>query len=208
MNFLRMLHDGLFPPRPTERLLRTVTLHTLSVLPTYVEHTEIVGLVPYREPVIQALVVEAKFHRSERAQGLLAQILSDYLTESLADNEAFEARSVVVVPVPLSKARRASRGYNQAEDIARSAAERIPQRVSFLPEILARVRDTVPQTTLGRDARLKNMRDAFIASEPLDPSLLYIVVDDVATTGATLASATAALTAAGALHIQAIALAH
>ena len=77
-----------------------------------------------------------------------------------------------------------------------------------MPHLLERTRDTKPQTSLNREARKRNMQGAFRATEPLDPDLAYIILDDVMTTGATLEAACTALTEAGALHVEAIALAH
>jgi predicted amidophosphoribosyltransferase len=68
--------------------------------------------------------------------------------------------------------------------------------VSTDTTILIKTKDTPPQTTLQRQARLKNIKDAFVAMTPKimpEPATL-IIVDDVVTTGATLMAARAALT--------------
>ena len=74
--------------------------------------------------------------------------------------------------------------------------------------MLTRTRDTQTQITLPRAKRLENMRGAFDATNQLDPSYLYIVFDDVITTGATMQAAVDALVAAGARDILPVALAH
>jgi predicted amidophosphoribosyltransferase len=125
-----------------------------------------------------------------------------------------------LVPVPLGPARLRARGYNQSERLARALAAH--WRRPVVP-LLARVRDTAPQTALTPAERLANVAEAFAvrgpnagmrcaaASEPparrVPESVLarpLILVDDVFTTGATLAAAARALERAGARTVQAV----
>lgn len=106
----------------------------------------------------------------------------------------------LVVPVPLHPARLVARGYNQAMLLARPVARALS--VGVAPRALARVRDTPRQATLGRVARQMNVASAFTCREPKRVADARIVlVDDVRTTGATLAECTAALAFAGAREI-------
>ena len=100
-----------------------------------------------------------------------------------------------VVPVPLARARRLERGYNQAEVLAAGVARELG--VPLRAGALVRTRATRSQARLDADARRANVDGAFAAPERLD-GLRVLAVDDVLTTGATLAAATAALRAAGA----------
>lgn len=190
--------EALFPPRKHERLVRDAAAGALLPLVSPVGSRFRVALLPYRDSVVKACVIEAKFHGSERAFALLAEALASYLP-----NE----KPLVLVPVPLSAKRRRERGYNQAEEIARRVLETLPH-AALMPDALARIRDTVPQTSLGGAKRRENMHDAFKAKEGLDPAHTYIVVDDVLTTGATLSAAVAALRAGGAEDVRGVALAH
>jgi ComF family protein len=109
-----------------------------------------------------------------------------------------------VVPVPLSRRRFAERGFNQAALLAAPVARALGVRLA--PGRLERVRDTPPQVGLGREARRRNVREAFRARpEVRRPRVLLI--DDVRTTGATLYEAAAALRAAGATEVIALVLA-
>jgi ComF family protein len=101
-----------------------------------------------------------------------------------------------LVPIPLTRPRRARRGYNQAECLAEAIG-----RITGLPvrpERVRRVRETGTQTRLAPDARLANLARAFVAAPGDRPAVL---VDDVFTTGATLCSAAAALLDAGAASV-------
>lgn len=211
MKMLARMLDLLFPPRETERVARDATPEMVATLLSPrtlpLPDADIVALFPYRE-LAQALIREAKFHRDMRSARLLGNALADYLLEELADLHAYEKTEAVLVPVPLSEARRRERGYNQVEEICRQGCSQLKGFATLDVGVLLRTRDTLPQTSLGRDARLQNMKDAFRAAEALDPRALYIVIDDVVTTGATLSAARDALLKAGAERIRAIALAH
>lgn len=210
---LGRLLDILFPPREDERLVRTLMPEELAelVAPTLVTDTTpaTVGLLPFRDARVRALIHEAKYRGSERAFALLSGVLADYLVESGAE-EGFA--DVVVVPVPLSAARRARRKFNQTEEVGRRACA--SSGVPLLADALTRVRDTKSQVTLPREARLANMRGAFTASSMLNGAAsapgathTYIVLDDVVTTGATMQAAIDALSEAGATRILPLALA-
>ena len=101
----------------------------------------------------------------------------------------------LLVPVPLGARRLRSRGYNQAAVLARALGERVGARVD--ERLLARVRETRTQTALGPVERWANVEGAFAAAGDLAGAKVA-VVDDVLTTGATLAACAAALAAGGA----------
>ncbi len=99
---------------------------------------------------------------------------------------------ILVVPVPLHRARLAERGYNQAALLADRLARRL--RAAALPLALARVRDTPQQAKLDRTARLTNVASAFRVRVPARVSgRAVLLVDDVCATGATLGACARAL---------------
>lgn len=111
----------------------------------------------------------------------------------------------LLVPVPVHAARRRERGYDQAELLAAAAAARLGLPAA---PALARWRVTDPQYRLDRSARAANVGGAFAAvpGHPL-AGRWVLLVDDVVTTGATLAAAGEAVLEAGAAAVSALAVA-
>lgn len=129
----------------------------------------------------------------------LARPLGDLLWRTLAPRTP-ALRGALVVPVPLHPARLAERGFNQSALLARRLARHLGAELA--PVALARSRDTPRQATLDRDARLANVRDAFTVRQPRRVrGRTVLLVDDVRTTGATLAACAAALLGAGAAEV-------
>ncbi|MRG92639.1 ComF family protein [Polyangium spumosum] len=112
----------------------------------------------------------------------------------------------VVVPVPLHPRRLVERGYNQAALLARAAAGELG--VPLAARALVRHRDTPKQAHLGRAERLVNVEQAFFVRAPRAVrGLRVLLVDDVATTGATFEACRGALLRAGAREVVAFCLA-
>jgi ComF family protein len=111
-----------------------------------------------------------------------------------------------IVPVPLHPGRAAERGFNQAELLAAPCADR--WGVPLLTRALARLRPTRPQTELDAPARRANVAGAFGVARPEQvEGRRLLLVDDVLTTGATVAAAARALRAAGAETVGVLVLA-
>lgn len=111
----------------------------------------------------------------------------------------------LIVPVPLHRARLRERGYNQALELARPLAQALG--VPLRHDVLRRNRVTQAQTDLGAVARRRNVRDAFTARSHVALPAHVALLDDVMTTGATLAECAGTLRRAGVLRIDIWALA-
>ncbi|HEV2751435.1 MAG TPA: ComF family protein [Gemmatimonadales bacterium] len=117
-----------------------------------------------------------------------------------------------LVPVPLGPKRLRQRGYNQSERLARALSRHWRRPVV---DLLARARETATQTALTPEARLANVAGAFAMKNVRRPTIndqrtltighsTLVIVDDVFTTGATLAEAARALEGAGATTVFAV----
>ena len=107
---------------------------------------------------------------------------------------------VSLIPIPLGPRRLRARGYNQSERIAAAVGSRVG--LPLRSDLLQRARETRTQTALTPEARHANVAGAFRAGNAA--GLELVLVDDVFTTGATLAAAAAALVGAGAARVEAV----
>jgi ComF family protein len=145
---------------------------------------------------VRQAVHSMKYRRRRRVADALADALADAMPAPPAD---------ALVPVPLHPERLAERGFNQAEELARRLGRRwgLPVCASGL----TRARDTGHQARLHRAERRANVAGAFVWAGPGAPPVRPLLVDDVLTTGSTLAACAEALRAAGAREVRAVALA-
>jgi ComF family protein len=141
----------------------------------------VLRLAVFQDP-LRDLIHQIKYH----GRWTVAEFLADRLIERKAVR-ALLGQTDVLVPVPLHPWRQMSRGYNQAEVIARRIGKRCGIKVA---SAVVRLRNTETQTDLhSRMKRYDNMRDAFGLMRPGAVGGRHVVVvDDVMTTGATLSS--------------------
>ncbi len=146
------------------------------------------------------LIVDYKFH----SQPGLASAFALLQRSTPWVEPALDAANLVL-PMPLSKGRLQTRGFNQALTLARQLApDKTDQR------LLLRIKDTPAQSSLKRADRLNSLNDA-VAIEPLLVEKIrgarLVLVDDVMTSGASLYAAARVLRSAGAAHITGLVIA-
>jgi ComF family protein len=127
----------------------------------------------------------------------LADLLADLMVE------AWPRWQVVVdgiVPVPLHPDREKKRGYNQSALLAKRLGKQLG--LVYAPGFLRRIRYTQPQVGLNAADRLTNVKDAFAVATGEVAGKHILLVDDVCTTGATMAAAAQALLAGGACSVS------
>lgn len=165
----------------------------------------------YRDPkvrtIIHALKYRNRFTLTEKAGGALYDDLMMKLTDELRrDHE-----EILIVAIPSSSSRVRKRGFNQSELLAKALVKHSSNSdLNYVPLALEKIRTTPTQAkTKSRRERLSNLLGAFRVRRPeIVRGKIVVIVDDVITTGATLAEARRALKDAGAKKVLGIAVAH
>ncbi len=146
---------------------------------------------------VDRLLIELKYGGRLALADWAGTALAAGVTISLAQRAPAE-RPDRVVALPLADARLRERGFNQAREIAArvAAAAGLP-----LATALRRTRGTVPQAALAWKDRARHVRGAFVVVGEVRGARIALV-DDVLTTGATLAEAARTLQRAGAADVE------
>lgn len=160
---------------------------------------------------LKEAIWQLKYKKRKELAAPLAQLLKKKFDEIhptwLSDSQA------VIIPIPLHFKKEYERGFNQAELLAREFSKL--SNIQCLTNVLIKARETPAQVEVeNKELRIKNLENAFEVKPPLNPLLgkegkgVVILIDDVATTGATLFHAAAALGKAGVKKIIGLVLAH
>ena len=144
-------------------------------------------------PPVDRLVQGLKFGRHMSHARLLGELLAGHLAATPGP------RPELLLPVPLHPRRQRQRGFNQALELARPVARRLD--LPLLATGCRRLRDTVAQSDLAAGARRRNVRGAFAVDAPVGGRRVALL-DDVVTTGHTVAELARVLAAAGAERIE------
>jgi ComF family protein len=152
----------------------------------------------YRGPARRALL-RMKYGGARRLAGPLAAAAVPALRRLLV-----LTGPAPLVPVPVHAERLRTRGFNQAALLAAELGRRT--RLPVRP-LLSRRLPTVRQHRLGRAARLRNLRDAFVAERLDRPPAVVILVDDILTTSATQEACAGVLRAGGVRRVCGLAIA-
>jgi ComF family protein len=172
------------------------------------EHDGIFGLYDYGNPLVSHAVWNLKYRHRGAEMKLLTMKASDLISEIIAEElQSIQSQELILVPIPQYKTKTRTRGFNQSEIIASWMTHILPD--SHIERVLEKITETLPQSHLSdKKARMKNITGAMRATKELNKNKIYIVIDDVTTTGATFLEAVRALKSGGAKHILCIALAH
>lgn len=176
----------------------------------------------YENILIRRLIWLLKYGASLEVGLTLGGILAEHILEDISDEAIFGGvNKIILIPVPLGRAALEKRGYNQSEIICRGMIATLPAILDLRTDILYKSKETGKQSkTKNKEERLKNLRGSFGVRAPVSASQVdtgvgnilagrtVLLVDDVATTGATFREASRTLRAAGAKKVICYALAH
>jgi ComF family protein len=111
----------------------------------------------------------------------------------------------MIIPAPLGKKRRKERGYNQVDLVARPLAYELG--LDYKPAALRKIRETRSQVGLTISQRQENVSQAYQANPSVVKRKTVLLMDDVATTGSTIAACADALILSGAQDVYVITIA-
>lgn len=158
-------------------------------------------------PPLSIAIRRLKFGQRTDLAGRLSPLLPANIGAPAAALDSMPraaAERALVVPVPLHLTRLVERGYNPPALLGALWCRRLG--LEFAPRLLTRWKDTPHQSALPAEERARNVEGAFIAHRSA-AGRHAILIDDVVTTGATLAACRQALYAAGVVHVTVMALA-
>lgn len=158
----------------------------------------IVWLWRYNNEKTRAIIAAFKY-RKRRA---LAPALASRMRIAIAQSNL--PKNIIIVPIPLHKDKERERGFNQAALLAKNLG------IPINADVLMRAKATPPQArTHSRRERQAQIKNAFrVINKDTLAEKNILLIDDVATTGATLVEAASTLKKAGAAKIYAAVLAH
>ena len=214
MNIFKHLLDLLFPQPPTTAKLESMSAADfLDEMPEALEHIspDVVSLFNYKHPLVEQAIWEVKYRGNIYVAGVLGSILYDEIIDKLSDEALFSGfENPLIIPIPLSAERVKERGWNQSDMLVQGIKKKDSNNYfTLLTDVLQKIKHTLPQTKLSRTQRIKNLKGCFAISHPEKiQNKNIILIDDVTTTGSTLAEATRVLKNAGARKVLAFTVGH
>ncbi|MGC8970642.1 MAG: double zinc ribbon domain-containing protein [bacterium] len=147
--------------------------------------------------VMRTAIIRFKFEKRKDLGVFLGKILGKFVLELAWDVD-------FIVPIPLSKERLRTRGFNQAEVLALEVSKilNVPMSLSLI-----RIKETKPSIDLNIEERLNNISRAFLLKDNSLKDKKVLLIDDVYTTGATTNEASKILLERGIKEVRVITLA-
>lgn len=147
---------------------------------------------------IQNIIHSFKYNQQYQIGNFLGDQIVNHLSKTIKSWDAD-----LIIPIPLHNLRKAERGFNQSETIAKSIGRNLAIAVNT--GIIKRKRFTKTQTKLTLEERKKNISEAFsMKRKNIVKNKNIILVDDVITTGATISECGELLLDNGAKKIHAL----
>ncbi len=153
------------------------------------------------EGLIRKLILNYKFNDK-------AYLYKTFVNFLIKQKKVFEIIKSydIILPVPISKKRYNQRGYNQSELICRQLSKKV--KIKLAEKCLYKQKDIVPQSSLNKESRIQNVKDAYkIKNIRIIKNKKIILFDDIYTTGSTANECSKILKKNGAKEIIVITLA-
>lgn len=179
--------------------LEGVTLESEGICAGCLKHPPLfqrsLALFNYEFP-INHIITSLKFQAHLEYAKLLSDLMADKIMNHWYRQHVLPE---VIIPVPLHEKRLRERGFNQAVEISREIAKKLSLKIDV--KSCQRIKFTVMQSELSAPQRLNNMKNAFMVNVPQVWKHVAIL-DDVVTTGHTVAELTKALKKTGVERID------
>lgn len=147
--------------------------------------SQIISIAAYKEPLI-TLIHSFKYRKCAYLAGFLSGLIQKHLDRLSFDFSGYD----FITAVPLHKAKRKERGYNQAELLAKELSNHF--KIPYRDDIIINTQVRPPQAKLSQKERNLNVEGLFRVEKSLKNKRL-ILIDDTLTTGATVKACSAAL---------------
>jgi competence protein ComFC len=156
----------------------------------------------YESRLVKDMLYAFKYDGIKSLDQTIARLMYDFLMQQ---KYSFDAEWIISF-VPMHKTKLEIRGFNQSELLAKSLARLLNLKCC---KTLEKTRKTIAQMQLNRNERLVNLNGAFAAGKNIAniATKKIILIDDVCTTGATLAECKKTLLQAGVRRVLCIAFA-
>lgn len=156
------------------------------------------GVASFPYAVMQAPIANLKFHGYRHDAENLSSLFYEYFYQNQPD---WITWTDILTIVPLHENKQKQRGFNQVDLLCRELVEKT--NMCYIPDLLQRSVDTVPQSSLQAEQRRENIRNVFVLQKNIDITEKHILlIDDIFTTGSTLHECSKALLRGGAAEVR------
>lgn len=173
----------------------------------------IFALFYYHDPIIKKLVWYLKYKQIAEVGKVFAPYFNDKILSLIEDDldlsTYIQNNKISLIPIPMSKRRRRERHLNPAEVLAQAIVEN-NHFLQYDSKLISKIKHTKAQVDCpNKKERLENIKGTFQIKDKSDlKNKIYIVIDDVITTSATMKEITTLLEKAGARQVFGLAIAH